>query len=225
MKNHWLKLVLAILLASVIMLGFGCPKKSGGKDTTSGSSTLTPPPPSSLTASAISSTLISLTWQDNYSNGEIGVSLERKALYPNNLEYSYSQFGIILPPNNVTSYDDNPVTDASIYYYRIRTWNGYGTSGYSNETSVTIPPNAPSSLIAVPVSSSQIDLSWINNSTNTTSFLLECIGYVDRIVSGTSYSWKLLLQPGTTYSFRVYARNSLTGPSDPSNEASATTFP
>jgi titin len=62
-------------------------------------------------------------------------------------------------------------------------------------TSVAPVPAAPSNLIAAAVSTSQINLSWVNNATNQTGF------EIDRSSNGTSFS--LLANVGaavTTYS-------------------------
>ncbi len=91
-------------------------------------------------------------------------------------------------------------------------------------------PNAPSGLTASAVSSSQIRLNWVDNSSNETNFRVE------RSSDGVNFSQAALLAantttwtdsnlPGnTTYTYRVRAVNSA-GASAPTNTASATTAP
>jgi len=93
-----------------------------------------------------------------------------------------------------------------------------------------MPPAAPSNLIATPLSTSQIDLSWVDNSNNETGFKIErktgVGGSYNQIASVganvTTYSDSGRNQ-GTTYCYRVRAYNA-GGNSAYSNEACATTF-
>ena len=90
------------------------------------------------------------------------------------------------------------------------------------------PPAAPSNLTATVVSASQINLSWTDNSNNETSFRVyrsksggrfRRIATVEANVRAYSNTG---LEPATTYSYRVHARNDA-GNSDYSNIATATT--
>jgi galactose oxidase len=92
------------------------------------------------------------------------------------------------------------------------------------------PPAATSNLTATAVSASQINLSWTDNSNNETSFRVyrsRSGGRFRRIATVganvTAYS-NTELEPATTYSYRVQARNDA-GNSNYSNTASATTSP
>lgn len=90
-------------------------------------------------------------------------------------------------------------------------------------------PAAPSNLQAVAVSSNQINVTWVDTSSNETEFRLEI-----RTASGTyqdvgtaipaNFTGAQIhgLAPSTTYFFRIKARNA-DGDSAYSNEASATT--
>ena len=92
------------------------------------------------------------------------------------------------------------------------------------------PPAAPSGLAATAVSSSQVNLSWADNSTTETGFKIErCAGvgcadfaqFATVSAGVTSYS-NTGLTASTSYSYRVSAY-STAGDSDYSNTASATT--
>jgi subtilisin family serine protease len=89
------------------------------------------------------------------------------------------------------------------------------------------PPSAPTNLSATVISKTRIDLSWQDNATNETGFIIErktgAIGTYSEIAEAgaeiTAYS-DLNLSPGTYY-YRVKAYNAA-GDSSYSNEASTT---
>lgn len=129
-----------------------------------------------------------------------------------------------------TTFSDTSVTlsEGKAYYYRVRACNNNGYS-YSGEASVTIPLNPPSDLKASAISSSEIRLSWIDNSSAEDGFKIERKtggeGYKEIASVGpnvTSYTDRGL-NPSTTYYYRIRAFNSLGGDSVYSNEAGATT--
>jgi hypothetical protein len=92
------------------------------------------------------------------------------------------------------------------------------------------PPSAPANLAATAVSSSQINLSWADTSSNEEGFRIE-------ISTNGGKSWSLLTTVGanttahsvtgltasTQYAFRVKATNSVLGDSAYSNVAKART--
>ncbi|MDI6787025.1 MAG: M6 family metalloprotease domain-containing protein [Planctomycetota bacterium] len=107
----------------------------------------------------------------------------------------------------------------------------------------TLPPSAPSGLIATALSHRRIDLLWRDNSDNEDGFKIERkqgesgqdggemsgssvdyqqIAVVDANV--TTYTDTSVLAPSTTYSYRVRGWNSAGGDSDYSEPASAKTF-
>lgn len=185
----------------------------------------TPPAaPSGLSASTASSTQINLSWNDN-SGDEDNFIIERDG------GSGFSQIATV--GANVTSYNDTGLNPSTTYTYRVAASNGVGTSGYSNQASATTDappptiPNAPSSLSATDVSSSQIDLSWTDNSNDEDNFVIERdggSGFVQIATVGanvTSYSDNGLAA-STTYTYRVAASNTA-GTSAFSNQASATT--
>jgi hypothetical protein len=107
---------------------------------------------------------------------------------------------------------------------------GAASSGPRQITAEAIPA-APSNLQAFTVSSNQINLTWVDNSSDEAEFRLEfrtsATSYQD---VGTSIPANVTgaqvhgLAPSTTYFFRIKSRNA-SGDSAYSNEASATTQP
>ncbi|MGH9861796.1 MAG: fibronectin type III domain-containing protein [Candidatus Acidiferrales bacterium] len=230
------------LTASAALSGDDDP---GDNSATTTSSVIEPPPaaPSNLAGSAISASQINLSWSDNSTN-EQGFRLERCKgsqsicdTYPAN----FAQIAELGP--NVTSYSDTGLLSSTPYSYRVRAFNASGNSAYSNTDeaitpSAPKPPAAPSNLTATAVSSTQINLTWQDNSTTEAGFNIErCTGttafcdanpanfaYVtSRGVNNISYS-DTGRAPNTTYSYRVRASNA-DGYSAYTNTAEATTFP
>lgn len=200
-----------------------------GSATTSAATTGTdggPAAPTNLVAQAISTTEIQLTWQDNATN-EDNYRVEQL------INGVFTQISQRAP--NATSYTIIGLAQATPYTFRVRAKNVVGYSTYSNEASATTqggtPPPAglaaPSELTAVAVSGTEVMLTWRDNSIDEDNFLLE------RSTDGATFtqfnmrganvtSFKVLsLATGTTYTFRVRAKNA-TGTSAYSNTAAAT---
>jgi hypothetical protein len=91
-----------------------------------------PAAPSNLTATAVSSSRIDLSWTDN-SNNETRFEIERST---DNASFTkIAEVGA-----NVTSYSNTGLSRNTTYYYRVRACNGDGCSGYSNTASARTPP-------------------------------------------------------------------------------------
>lgn len=132
--------------------------------------TAIPRAPSSLRAVAASSTQINLTWTDASTN-EAGFQIQRKI-----------GTGAWLPlatvGRNVTALANNGLIPSTTYGYRVRAFDGRDNSAWSNIATVRTPsgsvtPPAPTGLTATVASQSQINLSWIDNSSNETLFKIE----------------------------------------------------
>lgn len=191
-----------------------------------------PEAPSNLTGIPVSAHQINLSWKDNACN-EYGSVIQRMT---GGGEFQNLK---ILPPD-ATTWSDKNVCSIESYTYRIIAFNAAGHSQPSNEVTEYSPlpptglPTAPSHLEAAPLSSTQIRLSWIDNSHNEYGFGIErrtgngeyrLTAVVPPNNSGPSVELvDAGLLPGTEYSYRVYAYNSK-GNSAYSNKAHAVTFP
>jgi hypothetical protein len=188
----------------------------------------TPPPsqPTGLAASTVNSARIDLTWTDTSSN-ESNFVVERDT------SSSFSSPTVATVGANVASYADTGLSPSTTYYYRVKATNSGGSSTYSNvanaTTSAPPPPAAPSLLNAKATSSSQIDLTWTDNSSVESNMVVErstSSSFTSPVVKTlaadtTSYS-DTGLTASTTYYYRVKATNA-TGPSGYSNTSSDTT--
>lgn len=185
-----------------------------------------PAAPSNLTASPFSSSAISLAWVRNSTN-ETGFKIERGTAAAG----PFTQ--VSLGSAGATSYTDSGLATGTAYFYRIRATNASGDSAYSNTATATTQspalPAAPSSLNAISISSSEITLTWADNSTNESNFKLERAGSVAGpftqvalpAANTTSYT-NSGLSAATAYFYRIRAANPA-GDSAYSNTANATT--
>jgi hypothetical protein len=103
---------------------------------------LPPARPTNLTATAVSSSQIKLSWTDN-SNNETKFKIERSG---NGTTFvQISAVGV-----NVTAYIDSVPQASTKYYYRVRAYDSGGNSGYSNTVSATTAPSPAPSPTASP---------------------------------------------------------------------------
>ncbi|MGH7599992.1 MAG: fibronectin type III domain-containing protein, partial [bacterium] len=183
--------------------------------------------PSNLTAAAVNSGKINLTWTDN-ANNETGFKIERKL----GAAGTYAQIATV--GANVTSYSNTGLSANTTYHYRVRAYKVDSHSAYSNEANATtLPksPKAPGNLTAAAVSKNQINLVWADSANNEAGFKIErkaspagTFGQIATVGPNvTSYS-NTGLTAGKTYYYRVRAYNA-GGHSAYSNETNATTLP
>jgi len=135
--------------------------------------------PSLLTVEPVSSTVfyLGLKWQDN-SDNEKGFKIERSQDGANFSEISVTNA-------ETTGFEDYAVNATAVYYYRVKAFNDFGSSPYSNVFSTFTynnsdsedVPVAPSFLEATFLGSSttlnRINLTWQDNSSNEDTFVLE----------------------------------------------------
>ena len=206
----------------------------GGDSANSNTATATTPAPAptapsaplNLTATAISSSRIDLAWTDA-STDESGFKVER-------CTGTCTDFVEVAQlAANAPSYSDTGRTADTLYRYRVRAYNAAGNSTYAGpveartQPAQVLPPAAPSNLVLSVVSSTQIDLSWIDNSTDESSFRIErctgtgCANFVQiaEVAAAVTGYANTNLQAGTSYTYRVRAH----GPGGDSAYAPAAT--
>ena len=191
-----------------------------------GQQTSLPAAPGNLAASAAGSQ-ITLNWTDNSSN-ENGFYLEQCA------EAGCTSFSQVAQVGtNVTSSLQSGLAPGTTYRYRVRSFNANGNSAYSNVAEgITAPalPTAPANLIAHAVSTSQIDLSWLDSVNNENGFYVErCSGagcsnfaQIGQTTANVATYSNAGLTAGVTFRYRIRAFNT-TGASGYSNVAEAVT--
>ena len=206
--------------------GSGAPASSSAVHGGGGHGTHTaghlPAIPTAVTASAVSSTAISIGWSDVAA--ETGYRIERSK------DGATDWMQLDTTSGGTTTYSDNGLDQGTTYFYRVVARNAVGESAPSDIASATTStdPASPTTVTASPLTSSSIGLNWANVASET--------GYrVERSADGVS-GWVVLtttgqdvtaytdagLQAGTTYYYRVFATNA-GGDSPSSDVVSATT--
>jgi hypothetical protein len=165
----------------------------------------TPKTPTDLKATSISTRKITLVWKDN-SLDETSFKIYRKL---NSGTFSLLQ----TTAENTISYSDTTATGSNStnrYSYYISACNAAGCSPVTNTAAV---PLKPTGLTTSAVSSTQINLSWTDNSSNETGFQV----YRKAGACSSTNTWTLIntteadatsfnntgLTTGQTYSYKV----------------------
>jgi mono/diheme cytochrome c family protein len=170
-----------------------------------------PSAPSNLVGVALSSSSILLTWVLPVQNVN-SVRVERSLAFG-------GAYSLVATIGASSTYTDTNLVAGTSYYYRVSVSNSAGTSGYSNIVNVTLgaaAPAAPTSISGSAASSSQINLTWVDNSNNETGFKIEQASsnagpfnlVATTAANATGYTVSGL-NSSTTYYFRVKATNSV----------------
>ncbi len=180
--------------------------------------TLVPPPaaPSNLSAALQAGPQVQLTFRDN-ANNETGFIVERATG-----NGAFAQVGTVGPRAGVgnVTFIDNTVAVGNQYRYRVAAANGSVASAYSNTVSVNVPvpppPAAPTTLTTALVNGTQVRLTWRDNATNETGFIIERSnggGFVQvgtapaRAGTGNTTFVDTAVVAGVAYTYRVAASN------------------
>ncbi|MBI3408481.1 MAG: fibronectin type III domain-containing protein [Planctomycetes bacterium] len=194
------------------------------------SDTQPPIAPSNLTATAVSTTQINLSWTASTDNvGVTNYLIERSQGAGST---SFSQ----IATTTGTTFSNTGLTVGTVYNYRVRATDAAGNlSAYSATatatTSDTQAPTTPSNLAATPVSTTQINLSWTASTDNVgvTNYLIERSQGAGSTsfsqiatTTGTTFS-NTGLTAGTVYNYQVRATDAAGNLSAYSATATATT--
>ncbi|MBI4712221.1 MAG: fibronectin type III domain-containing protein, partial [Planctomycetes bacterium] len=136
-RNIVLMLLFVAFIGSIVVgaSAKGCSNLFRRDEKDAGASGVIPQTPTGLTATAISSAQINLSWTDNDAY-EQGFEIERKT----GISGTYALVATVA--RNVTSYSNTTgLSAATAYYYRVRAYYvaPESKSAYSNEASATTP--------------------------------------------------------------------------------------
>jgi len=199
-----------------------------------------PDSPTDLIADDVSPTQVDLQWNEPLDDGGspiIGYKIEYR-IGTGNYVTLVANTG-----NANTLYSHSNLNTGTTYIYRIWAINSVGTSDdpsaedvaiplSSSEPPEDIPPNPPTGLTTTDVSPTQVELSWnkpsSNNGPPVSGYKIEVkigTGSFSTLVADTGSTGRTYsdtgLTTGTTYTYKVYAINSI-GLSNSTSEASAT---
>jgi hypothetical protein len=230
-------------ICALFLIQFGCSSGSSSSGGSSSGGIPDPPPdPTSLTAIASSATEIDLSWASGGgTTSGYRISYLAGATAPGNC--STSGGAILIDANRITgtSFPVTSLNDDTEYSFRVCAADSHSPTTISrgvtkSATTLSLPPPNPSGLTAMPVSPSQIDLSWTSGGGATSGYRIayrtgsdpgDCAtGTVidESSISGPLYS-VTGLSANTTYYFHVCAINSNPTPDVSSGaSASATTL-
>ena len=191
--------------------------------------TTNPTAPSNLTAAALSSTRVNLTW--TASTDDVGIATYKIARCEGQ---GCSPSPIATPSITIPSYGDTGLDPGASYSYQVMAVDpSNNPSGYSNIATVFTPVTPPSNLAGLVVSSTQVVLNWTAAASSATLpanpyQIQRCQGagctaftQIAAAIGGTSFT-DSGLAAGATYRYRVRAVDAANNLSDYSNIVSLT---
>ena len=181
-----------------------------------------PSAPASISASATSTSQISLTWSS--------------VTPPSNCSVTYSVFrggSQIATGLTTVSFTDTGLSPSTAYSYTVKAVDAAGSSAASNTASATTltppdtqAPSAPAGLSASNVTTTSVALSWTSSTDNIGVVSYDVYLSSSRVLSSAGPSATVSgLSPGTTYTFTVRALDGAGNVSQTSSALSVTTVP
>lgn len=126
-----------------------------------------PEAPTNLQATDSTYNSATLTWTDN-SNSEVQFVIYRSTT----IDGEYSEVGAV--DADVVTYTDTELDNSTQYFYKVAAINADASSPLSEALSVqTMGPIAPESLTAISNSQTTVTLTWTDNYTEETGFIVE----------------------------------------------------
>ena len=175
-----------------------------------------PLPATGVTVQALGSTTVSVTWTDN-SSDETGFAVQYR-------QPLGAWTTALTTGENARSATVTGLASSTAYEFRVNATNGNGPQP-SAAASLTMPPAAPTNLIAAPVSGTEVLLIWTDASTDETGFVVEYresgqtawTTFGSELPADTTRVTVTGLVAGKGYAFRVFANHGTNGLSSPSN--------
>ena len=195
----------------------------------------TPPaPPTGLVAQAMSRTRIDLDWSDNTED-----DLAKYRLYGSTSSNFTPNTSTLIRETSTSSYSHTGLIAGVTYYYKVTAVDTSGNESYPSSMAWATtqlpdedPPAPPTGLVATTVSSTQINLNWVDNTDTDLAkykvYANTSPGFpvnADTFIGETSVGDYNVtgLTPSTTYYFKVTAVDTDGNESNPSAEVSAVT--
>ncbi len=183
--------------------------------------TVAPSVPAGLTATAVSSTQINLSWTASTDN--VGVTGYRV----------YRAGTLLVTLGAVTTYQNTGLSASTSYSYTVQAIDAAGNasaqsvsaSATTQAAADTVAPSTPTGLLASAVSSSQINLSWTASTDNVgvTGYRVYRAGALLVTLGAVTTYQNTGLSASTSYSYTVQAIDAAGNASAQSASASATT--
>ncbi|MCX7023097.1 MAG: fibronectin type III domain-containing protein [Spirochaetes bacterium] len=189
------------------------------------------PAPTSLGVTGSTRTSVQLSWIDNRSGYEQGFKVE-KATSASGPFTDAATVG--LAGANSFQYSVSNLNPGTTCWFRVCAYLGNDKSGYTNIVSATtegVPiPAPPSNLQVGAITTDSVQLSWTHDAASTRYFIIlqsnqQDSGFrsIDQVDASVKSCAARNLVPGTTYWFKVTAKNSENQVSADSNTVRATT--
>lgn len=190
----------------------------------------TPPnAPTNPAVTAVSPKQITLTW----GAPQNAAGLSKYLIYGGTSQAGMAQIATM--PSTSTSFQNQPLSAATAYYYGVvAVEQGLDSPMSAVVSATTLPlPNAPSQLAAVPASATRITLTWQEQAqpgglpiASYQVYQGTTPGVLSKIATTTATTYNSMsLTPGTTYYYEVIAVDSAMDDSAPSDPISSAPMP